>query len=408
MELPPPLKRISFRGRLFLILLLFALVPSIVLSAAWAATSWLTLPLAGATAAWDSAAATGATALQAARSRPHSTVAERAFRTHEQTLRVSLARAKQAGYLFRRGAIVAAVFALLAFAVLFLVTSRVAGHLSRNLSRPLQELVGWTEHISHGEPVPESTVKRGAPEFELLRERMRGMATEIEQGRRSALEAERVSAMRETARQVAHELKNPLTPIRFAVERLRRDAPAALQESIEVLSTESMRLEGLARSFAQFGRLPEGPAAPVDLAELARYTARSLVPPEVPVEVVVDDDVPLIQGHHEALSRAVSNVVLNAVEACRSTGGKISVAVRNVRLNGSSAVSLAVTDTGCGIPADRLERIWEPYVTYKPGGTGLGLAIVRQTIQAHDGKVSAESQPGSGTTIQLLFKCPAR
>src|SRR3954463_14653009 len=113
------LKRLSFRGRLFLILLLFALVPSVVLSAAWAATSWLTLPLAGATAAWDSAATSGARALAAARARPHSAAAESTFRAHEQTLRVSLARSKQAGYVFKRGAAAAAVLALLAFAILF-------------------------------------------------------------------------------------------------------------------------------------------------------------------------------------------------------------------------------------------------------------------------------------------------
>ena len=410
MDLLPSLKRLSFRGRLFVILLLFALVPSIVLTAAWAATSWLMLPLAGATAAWDSAAASGARALAAARQRPHSTQAERAFRAHEQTLRESLARSKQAGYVFRRAAVAAAVLALLAFAILFFVTSRVAGHLSRNLSRPLQELVGWTDVITRGASIPASS-ERGAPEFGVLRERMREMSSDIERGRRAALEAERLSAMRESARQVAHELKNPLTPIRFAVARLRRDAPPPLQDAIEVLATESTRLEELAHNFAQFGRLPEGPAAPVDLGELARYTARSLVPPGVTVDVDVDDGLPLIQGHHDALSRAAANIVLNAVDAVRANGGSggIVVSVRSTTMNGDGkrAVSFEVTDTGCGIPADRLARIWEPYVTYKAGGTGLGLAIVRQTVQAHGGQVRATSEPGRGTTIQMLFQWPA-
>lgn len=397
------MERIGFRGRLFLILLCFALVPSVVLTAAWAA-SWWVLPLTSTASAWDSAAATGARTIAIARSHRLSHADSLAVAEHEEALKLSQLQSKRAGFVFPRLAAVGALGALLAFALLVLVSSRVAGHLSRNLSRPVRELIGWTDSIARAEPLPGGEPARGAPEFAVLRERMREMAAGLERGRRAALEAERLSALRETARQVAHELKNPLTPIRFAVERLRRDAQPELRDTVEVLAVESNRLEELARSFAQFGRLPEGPRAPVDLAELARYTARSSVPPDVGVDIAVDPDVPLIDGHHDALSRALSNVMLNAVEACRE-GGSISVDIKRVTRNGghASAVVLSVTDSGCGIPANRLERIWEPYVTYKSGGTGLGLAIARQTVLAHEGEVSAESEPGRGTTIRFIF-----
>ena len=396
------MKQLGFRGRLFVILLLFALIPSVVLSLAWGVTSSLVLPFGGATAAWDSTAATGVRALAVARSKPLTPAEASALRAHEDALRENVLMANRAGFFFRRAATAVGLSALAAFALLLLIGSRVAGHFSRNLSRPIQELVGWTEFIARREPLPDGPVKRGAPEFELLRTRMREMAAELEHGRRTALEAERVSALREAARQVAHELKNPLTPIKFAVDRLRREATPAMQESIEVLGVETTRLEAMARSFAQFGRLPEGPVAPVDLGELARYTARSSVPSTVPLEITVGSEVPLIHGHHEALARALSNVVLNAVEACR-TGGGIAVDVQRVHHNGASAVELAVRDTGCGIPPDRLARIWEPYVTYKAGGTGLGLAIARQTVLAHQGDVRAESEPGRGTTIRFIL-----
>ena len=396
------MKQLGFRGRLFVILLLFALIPSVVLSLAWGVTSSLVLPFGGATAAWDSTAATGVRALAVARSKPLSPAEASTVRAHEDALRENVLMANRAGFFFRRAATAVGLSALVAFALLLLIGSRVAGHFSRNLSRPIQELVGWTEFIARREPLPDGPVKRGAPEFELLRTRMREMAAELEHGRRTALEAERVSALREAARQVAHELKNPLTPIKFAVDRLRREATPAMQESIEVLSVETARLEAMARSFAQFGRLPEGPVAPVDVGELARYTARSSVPSNVPLEITVGNDVPLIHGHHEALARALSNVVLNAVEACRGGGG-IAVDVQRVNHNGAGAVELAVRDTGCGIPPERLARIWEPYVTYKAGGTGLGLAIARQTVLAHHGDVRAESEPGKGTTIRFIL-----
>jgi signal transduction histidine kinase len=404
-------KRVGFRGRLFLILLAFALIPTILISVAWSLTGTWVLPLVGTTAAWDSAAATGNRALAAVTDAPLTPQQKAALAAHDSTLRTSLLRSRQAGYLFRQAGKTFVVVATLAVLLVGLGASRVAGHLSRNLSRPLQELVGWTERIERGEPVPETAPRRGAPEFEVLRSRMRDMSTQLGIARVKALEAERASALRETARQVAHELKNPLTPIRFAVDRLRRETPPNLAETVEVLAIESERLENMARSFAQFGRLPEGPAADVDIGELARYAARSTTPDAgqsdgdgtgVHIEVDVADDVPMVHGHHDALARALTNVMLNAVDACRN-GGRVVVRVRRTELEGRDSVEIAVCDTGCGIQRDDLARIWEPYITTKPGGTGLGLAITRQTVLAHNGRVFADSTPGRGTEVRLVL-----
>jgi signal transduction histidine kinase len=314
-----------------------------------------------------------------------------------------LLRAKQMEFLMtRRAPVVAALVALFAALAMGLVASRVAGHLSRNLSRPLSELVGWTAMIARGEPLPEGPPRKGAPEFVMLRNRMREMASELRLARVRALEAERATALRESARQVAHELKNPLTPIRFAIARLRREAPLALVETVDVLESESKRLEEMARSFAQFGRLPEGPRAPVDLGELVRATTRTAIPDDTPHTVSVGDDVPMVEGHVDALGRAITNVLLNAVEAS-GPGAPIAVSISRAERGGREMVEIAVRDQGSGIPPARIERIWEPYVTHKAGGTGLGLAIVRQTMLAHDGEVAAESTPGAGTTIRLYL-----
>src|SRR3954468_16100572 len=319
----------GFRGRLFLILLAFAIVPTVLISVAWSTTGSLVLGYFGATAAWDSVAATGERALDVARAKPLTPPERQLIDAHEATLREDVTMSRRADFVTRELARRLAFGTLLAALAIGFIGSRVAGHLSRSLSRPLQELVGWTERIGRGEPLPDTPPRRGAPEFEVLRRRMREMAGELELGRARALEAERAAALRESARQVAHELKNPLTPIRFAVDRLRRDAPAELAETVEVLAIESERLERMARSFAQFGRLPEGPRAEIDVGELVRYTARTTIPPEMDVTVDVADDVPMIHGHHDALARALSNVLLNAVDACRG-GGRVAVRVRRV------------------------------------------------------------------------------
>jgi signal transduction histidine kinase len=303
-----------------------------------------------------------------------------------------------------------AVVAVLALGVLVVVSSRVAGHLSRQLSRPIDELVGWTDRLGRGQELPEGPPRKGAPEFAVLRSRMRSVARELRDARAQEIEAERLRAFRESARQVAHELKNPLTPIRFAVARLRREAPPSLTDAVEVLDAESQRLEEMARSFTQFGRLPEGPAADVDVAELVRYTTRASVPPDVEADVRIDGDVPMIRGHHDALARALSNVLLNAVDACRAgreagatRPARIGVTVARERNNGDDGIVISVRDSGCGIAPDKLARIWEPYVTHKPGGTGLGLAIARQAILAHNGMVHAASVVGGGTEIRFTL-----
>jgi signal transduction histidine kinase len=400
-------KQVGFRARLFLILLGFALIPTIVLAAGWELTVVRALPLLGTTPAMEQIAETGRSALAAAREAPLTPAQRELLDRHQRALDEGLLRGRQMEFLMTRRAPAVAALAALGAALLFgVVASRVAGHLSRNLSRPLSELVGWTETIGRGEPLPEGPPRKGAPEFVVLRNRMREMATELRLGRTRALEAERSTALREAARQVAHELKNPLTPIRFAIARLRREAPESLGETIDVLEAESRRLEEMARSFALFGRLPEGPRAAVDLGELVRATTRSAVPVDTPVEVSVAEDVPMVPGHADALGRALTNVLLNAVEAS-AVGAPVDVSVRRAALDGRAMVEVAVRDRGVGIPEGRLSRIWEPYVTHKPGGTGLGLAIVRQTVLAHDGAVSAESTAGAGTTVRLFLPAGA-
>jgi two-component system nitrogen regulation sensor histidine kinase NtrY len=396
-------KQVGFRARLFLILLGFALIPTIVLAAAWEMTVVRALPLLGTTPAVERIAGTGARAAESIRGAPLTEEQRALLDEHQRALSEGLLRAKQMEFLMtRRAPVVAALVALLAALAMGLVASRVAGHLSRNLSRPLSELVGWTAMIARGEPLPEGPPRKGAPEFVMLRNRMREMASELRLARVRALEAERATALRESARQVAHELKNPLTPIRFAIARLRREAPPALVETVDVLESESKRLEEMARSFAQFGRLPEGPRAPVDLGELVRATTRSAIPDDTPLTVSVGDDVPMVEGHMDALGRAITNVLLNAVEAS-GPRAPIAVSISRAERGGREMVEIAVRDRGCGIPPTRIDRIWEPYVTHKAGGTGLGLAIVRQTMLAHDGEVAAESTPGAGTTIRLYL-----
>jgi signal transduction histidine kinase len=398
-------KRLSFRARVLISLVLFALIPSSFLLLGGAELVRNALPVLSGRAPWEHAANTGRRAIAAARASGLTPEQEAAVAEHEQVLSNSLEQASRVGYLISRIVVIAAAVAAIGIALLALIASRTAGHLSRQLSRPLSEVVEWTELIARGRPLPEGPPRRGAPEFETLRRRMRKMAGALADARERELEAERLEAFRETARRVAHELKNPLTPIRLAVTSLRRASggDTRLTEYIDVLETESRRLELMARSFAQFGTLPEGTAADVDLVEMARAVAHSLSGGGVKVDVEVwDENMPLVRGYHDALARALTNIVINAIEASREGAGVV-IALRTLSVRDRDMVELSVQDNGVGIPAEQIATIWHPYVTSKPGGTGLGLAIVRQTILAHHGTVEARSGDGEGTLIIITL-----
>jgi len=393
---------LAFRTRLLIILAALALVPAIAVTVAWSFAVGRALPLIGESAAWERVAESGSRAIESLRLAELSPGQRAAVQNHERELSQSLTQARRLEFIVDRSGPLLIILALFGLGVIALIVSRIAGHLSRQMSRPLNELVGWTERIAHGEPLPAQSTVRGAPEFETLRHRMRAMSEELAEGRSRALEAERLRAFRESARRFAHELKNPLTPIQFAMARLEREAPPSLGDVVEVLRTETSRLDQMSRAFAQFGRLPEGPLSDVDVGEMVRYASRATVPPDIAVELSVDADGMMIRGHHDALQRALSNVLLNAADAS-GPGGKIEVGVDRTMIGNADAVRIQVRDSGPGIPPERIQTIWEPYITSKPGGTGLGLAIARQAILAHDGSIDIRCPPGGGTEVTFVL-----
>ena len=266
------MNQLRYRTRLILILSLFAIVPAALLTLLWGGTAASTLSLVSGRGAWESVASSGQRAIAAVRSAPLTRAQKDLVDAHERELNSSLEQARRYSFIASRAGRIVLVVGVFYLLIVGFVGGRVAGHLSRQMSRPLDEIVRWTARIGHGEPLPprNAPVARGAPEFATVRERMREMADAIDAGRRRAAEAERLRAYRESARRVAHELKNPLTPIRFAIARLHRAASPDLRESIDVLETETSRLERIARAFAEFGRLPEGPSSEIDVAELVK------------------------------------------------------------------------------------------------------------------------------------------
>ena len=400
---------LAFRHRIFVWLVVIATVPASIAISVSLLSPDLAAPVGG-VEAWERAGDSWREARRRLdlRSLPPDT--RRAIERHNDELSLSVRRARQT-QAFRYA--IAGTLAGLAAGLAVLVAGgavRLAGHLSRQLSRPIDELVDWTGRIAHGEALPEASEAKGAPEFHLLRGAFRRMALDLEAARAREVEAAQLRTFRDIARQVAHELKNPLTPLRFAVARLRKGAAAEQADLLEILDGESLRIEQMARDFSALGRLPEGQPSPVDLGELLDGLAKSTVPVESPARIECVGEAPLVMGHYEPLRRAFQNLLLNAVEAVRETvltgpPGRPPVAIElaPTDLQGRPAVQVTITDRGPGIAPDAIGRVFEPYFTTKAHGTGLGLAIVRQTILDHGGTITAGNAPGGGAAFTVTL-----
>ncbi|HXM37277.1 MAG TPA: HAMP domain-containing sensor histidine kinase [Gemmatimonadales bacterium] len=394
---------LPFRRRIFLILVVMTAVPTVLAVAGWVLSVRRLLPAAGARASAERVAATARTLLEGVDTL-HLTGRERALLRHhfdQVSASVSLARRAET-FLRYYTAGFAVVIVLLGAGVLYAAVN-LAGHLSRQLSRPIDELVGWTQLIRRREPLPEGSLTRGAPDFAALRQALRELAAALSAARERELEAERLRAFREVARRVAHEIKNPLTSMRIAVDQFGRPdgrTGGRAETALEVLRAETDRLERLAREFADFGRLPEGPPSEIDLVELLEELGRTGVPAEVRVTVRANGHRGgrTLVGHYDPLRRAFANLLRNAAEAMQGRGA-IDVTVAG----DGSGLAITIADHGPGIPAELRQRVFEPYFTTKTDGTGLGLALVRSTLEAHRGTIAVTETPGGGATFAIVF-----
>lgn len=231
------------------------------------------------------------------------------------------------------------------------------------------------------------------------------------------LRAERLEAVAELSASLAHEIKNPLASIRSSVEQLARSARTDEDEQLlaQLVIRESDRLDRLLSEFLNFSRVRVTHAGDVDLLAVAR-AAVELVrrhPNSPPgTDLAVEGEPLHVEGDEDLLHRVVVNLVLNAVQAS-GPGAHVAVRVRRPQpgevppgMALGDAVLLEVQDSGPGIPAELRTRLFDPFVTGRPGGSGLGLAIVQRAVQAHRGAVWVDSEPGRGTTFSVVL--PAR
>jgi two-component system nitrogen regulation sensor histidine kinase NtrY len=226
---------------------------------------------------------------------------------------------------------------------------------------------------------------------------------------------ERMEAWREVARRIAHEIKNPLTPIQLSAERLRRQLgarpgieSALVEECTKTIIGEVEDLKRLVNEFSAFARMPHLNPVPGDINALASETVANFreANPNVEFALALDPAIPLIPIDRDAMKRALVNLLDNAVAAVTAishNGAGPKIEVRSHRLSDNSLVTLEVADNGPGIDPRLRTRIFEPYYSGKKGGTGLGLAIVSAVVTDHHGFVRVMDNRPRGSRFVLEF-----
>jgi signal transduction histidine kinase len=280
--------------------------------------------------------------------------------------------------------------------------------LARSVGRPLSRLAAEAGKVASGQARPLAV--RGSGEIAELANAFGTMLLDLEATRERLAAASRVAAWREVARSVAHEVKNPLAPIRAAVETLRRlrhrSDPAFdeyFDEATRTVLTEVHRIADIVTEFTRFARLPPLRPQSSDLAALARRVVRMHENNSVHarLELVVDGSPPLVRADPDQVVQILTNLVQNSLEAVAPGRGEVVVTVSE---SSPGNVAVTVSDNGPGIAPEIASRLFEPYVTTKQHGTGLGLAIAQRiAVDHHGGLSSVPSSSNRGATLRLVL-----
>jgi signal transduction histidine kinase len=298
--------------------------------------------------------------------------------------------------------------ALAALGVVVLIGMLVARRMARDLDLLVEgSLAASRGDLDHRVPVrSKDEVGAVAAAFNFMMEDLRTSKDRL-------VIAERIAAWQDIARRLAHEIKNPLTPIQMAMDTLRKTwkkqhpkFDEILEESTATVLEEADRLKHIVTEFSDFARMPKPNFARIDLNETIR-SSMGLYQGAVPIEPHLFDKLPQLDADKGQMTQVVLNLVENARDAIGTrTGGKITVSTK-LGDAGDRAV-LIVEDNGPGVPRDVKEKIFTPYFTTKhaKGGTGLGLAIVHRIVADHGGRIVLTDVTGGGArfTIELPLR----
>ena len=226
------------------------------------------------------------------------------------------------------------------------------------------------------------------------------------------IQAQRATAWAEVARRLAHEIKNPLTPIQLSAERLQMklgdrlppEEAETLRRATQTIVNQVSALKAMVNDFTEYARLPAPEPAWLDLNALVADVLGLYENSRVPIAKSLGEGLPRVWADGAQIRQVIHNLIQNAQDALENMRHPATTATIEVRTElAGDRVRLAVSDNGGGFPEELMARIFEPYVTTKPRGTGLGLAIVKKIVDEHHGSIAIENRPSRGASVSVLL-----
>jgi signal transduction histidine kinase len=292
------------------------------------------------------------------------------------------------------------------FSLAIVIAAVLAALIMRSILVPIARLRAGAAMIAKGDLGARIPVG-GSDEFAELSIAFNHMAAELARREADLLRSQKLAAIGQLAAGVAHEINNPLAVVLGYTKLLQRDraTTADVEEGLQIIEDETRQCQRIVNALLDLARPPRLECERVDLAVVAREAANRLRETRVSngaeINISSTETPAYVWGDPAKLRQVVSNVLINALEAS-AADGRVNV---RVSANGDT-VSLAVADSGAGVPADVLPQVFDPFFTTKPQGAGLGLAISQAIADAHGGRLELQSDPGKGTVVALhLPRC---